>query len=150
MKFRMKMGGMEHEVRVVEVDLDLYRVFVDDREFDVEVEMEAARVVSVAPSAATSDAGAAPPAAPPRSTEPTRSAAPAAGGARGVVAPMPGRILRVVAAEGDVVERGTVVAILEAMKMENELRATGDGTVLRVAVKEGQNVSKGDLIVEVG
>jgi len=63
---------------------------------------------------------------------------------------MPGRILRVVAAEGDVVERGTVVAILEAMKMENELRATGDGTVLRVAVKEGQNVSKGDLIVEVG
>ncbi|MHB9116021.1 MAG: biotin/lipoyl-containing protein, partial [Thermoleophilia bacterium] len=68
----------------------------------------------------------------------------------GVVAPMPGRILRVVAAEGDVVARGTVVAILEAMKMENELRATGDGTVLRVAVKEGQNVSKGDLIVEVG
>ncbi|MHB1345838.1 MAG: acyl-CoA carboxylase biotin carboxyl carrier protein subunit, partial [Thermoleophilia bacterium] len=63
---------------------------------------------------------------------------------------MPGRILRVVAAEGDVVERGTVVAILEAMKMENELRATGGGTVLRVAVKEGQNVSKGDLIVEVG
>ncbi|MHB9115178.1 MAG: hypothetical protein ACYC6T_11415, partial [Thermoleophilia bacterium] len=90
MKFRMKMGGMEHEVRVVEVDLDLYRVFVDDREFDVEVEMEAARVVPVAPSAATSDAGAVP-AAPARSTEPARSAARAAGGARGVVAPMPGR-----------------------------------------------------------
>ncbi|MHB1343811.1 MAG: hypothetical protein ACYCX3_05580, partial [Thermoleophilia bacterium] len=72
MKFRMKMGGMEHEVRVVEVDLDLYRVLVDDKEFDVEVEMEAARVVSVAPSAATSGEGVALPA------EPRRSAAPAA------------------------------------------------------------------------
>ena len=62
---------------------------------------------------------------------------------------MPGKVLRVLVAEGDAVQRGTVVAILEAMKMENELRAGGDGTIGRIAVKEGQNVTKGDLIVEV-
>ncbi|HZK49724.1 MAG TPA: biotin/lipoyl-containing protein, partial [Thermoleophilia bacterium] len=72
-----------------------------------------------------------------------------AGAATGVVAPMPGKVLRVLVAEGDPVQRGTVVAILEAMKMENELRASGDGTVRRIAVKESQNVSRGDLIVEV-
>ena len=63
---------------------------------------------------------------------------------------MPGKVLRVLVSEGDTVQRGTVVVILEAMKMENELRASGDGVVKRIAVKEGQNVAKGDLLVEVG
>ena len=144
MKYKMKMGGMEHEVRVVEVDLDLYRVYVDDKEFDIEVESDTTRqpVSAAVPAAVASPAAAAVPSAPP---PPPR----AAGVAAGVVAPMPGKVLRVLVAEGDAVQRGTVVAILEAMKMENELRAGGDGTIGRIAVKEGQNVTKGDLIVEV-
>ncbi len=143
MKYKMKMGGMEHEVRVVEVDLDLYRVYVDDKEFDIEVESDAThRPVSAAvPAAVAPPVATAGPSAP----QPPRPA----GIATGVVAPMPGKVLRVLVAEGDAVQRGTVVAILEAMKMENELRAGGDGTIGRIAVKEGQNVTKGDLIVEV-
>ncbi len=145
MKFRMKMGGIEHEVRVVEVDLDLYRVFVDDKEFDVEVEPETARLAPAATAAAHLPAASAPKAS--ASATPAQRAT---GGVQGVVAPMPGKVLRILVAEGDVVQRGSAVAILEAMKMENELRATADGTILRIAVKEGQNVSKGDLIAEVG
>jgi biotin carboxyl carrier protein len=145
-KYKMKMGGMEHEVRVVEVDLDLYRVYVDDKEFDIEVESDTTRrptaaavPAAAAPAAAAAGGSSAPPSPPPRP----------AGSATGVVAPMPGKVLRILVAEGDTVQRGTVVAILEAMKMENELRAGGDGTIGRIAVKEGQNVTKGDLIVEV-
>ena len=140
MKYKMKMGGMEHEVRVVEVDLDLYRVYVDDKEFDVEVESDTVRRSAQAAAPAAVAAGPSTSAPPP---------ARPAGGASGVVAPMPGKVLRVLVAQGDTVQRGTVVAILEAMKMENELRAGGDGTVGRIPVKEGQNVSKGDLVVEV-
>lgn len=154
MKYRMKMGGMEHEVRVVEVDLDLYRVYVDDKEFDVEVESDMVRrpVSAAAPAAS---AAAAPPSsarAPSPSVAAPSAAAPAArpaGAGAGVVAPMPGKVLRILVTEGDSVQRGTVVAILEAMKMENELRSAVDGTIGRIPVKEGQNVSKGDLIAEI-
>ena len=51
MKYKMKMGGMEHEVRVVELDLDLYRVYIDDKEFDVEVEPEHVRSAPATPAA---------------------------------------------------------------------------------------------------
>lgn len=150
MKYKMKMGGMEHEVRVVEVDLDLYRVYVDDKEFDVEVESDMVRrpVSTAAPAA---PAAAAPPSTD-RAIAPSAAAPPPArptGAGAGVVAPMPGKVLRILVTEGDSVQRGTVVAILEAMKMENELRAGVDGTIGRIPVKEGQNVSKGDLIAEV-
>lgn len=70
-------------------------------------------------------------------------------GGKSILAPMPGTLLRVLVSEGDQVSQGDVVAILEAMKMENELRAKAGGTVGRVAAGDGQNVSKGDLVVEV-
>ncbi|MHB9150176.1 MAG: biotin/lipoyl-containing protein [Thermoleophilia bacterium] len=148
MKYKMKMGGMEHEVRVVEVDLDLYRVYVDDKEFDVEVESNMVRRAVSAATPAASTAAPAPSAA--RASAPSAAAPPAARPAgAGVVAPMPGKVLRILVTEGDSVQRGSVVAILEAMKMENELRSGVDGTIGRIPVKEGQNVSKGDLIAEV-
>lgn len=150
MKYKMKLGGMEHEVRVVEVDLDLYRVYVDDKEFDVEVDSDLVRPpVSAAPPT-VSTAAPAPSAV--RASTPSAAAPPAgraAGAGFGVVAPMPGKVLRILVTEGDSVQRGTVVAILEAMKMENELRSGVDGIIGRIPVKEGQNVSKGDLIAEV-
>jgi len=69
-------------------------------------------------------------------------------GPRPVVAPMPGMILRVEVAEGDWVEEGQGVVIVEAMKMENELCAGSAGTVERVHVREGQAVEKDQILVE--
>lgn len=64
-------------------------------------------------------------------------------------APMPGKILEIMVAEGDEVEIGDPVAILEAMKMENELKAPVSGVVSTVSVDEGDSVEKNALILEI-
>ena len=65
-----------------------------------------------------------------------------------VVAPMPGLIVRVNVAAGDTVQAGQGVVVMEAMKMENELRASASGTVKSVHVVAGTAVEKGALLVE--
>lgn len=70
-----------------------------------------------------------------------------AGGGR-VKASMPGRVVRVACKPGDTVADGAVVAVLEAMKMENDVRAVGGGVVKTVAVQPGDNVETGALLVE--
>jgi biotin carboxyl carrier protein len=67
-----------------------------------------------------------------------------------VTAPMPGRVVAVHVAVGDRVEADAPLVVLEAMKMENEFRATAPGTVTEVAVAAGQAVNAGDLLVVVG
>jgi biotin carboxyl carrier protein len=64
-----------------------------------------------------------------------------------VLAPMPGLIVRVNVSAGDVVEAGQGIIVMEAMKMENELRATSSGTVKSVEVAPGTAVEKGMLLV---
>jgi pyruvate carboxylase subunit B len=60
---------------------------------------------------------------------------------------MPGLIVRVNVSAGDVVEAGQGVIVMEAMKMENELRTTSPGTVKSVEVAPGTAVEKGTLLV---
>ena len=67
---------------------------------------------------------------------------------REVRAPMPGLVLRVLVAPGDEVEAGQGVAVLEAMKMENELKAPASGTVEAVHASAGDAVGKNDLLVQ--
>ncbi len=69
-------------------------------------------------------------------------------GPRPVRAPMPGLVVRVEVEVGDVVKAGQGVAIVEAMKMENELKAESAGRVVRIAVEAGQPVEKGTVLVE--
>ncbi|WP_116124327.1 acetyl-CoA carboxylase biotin carboxyl carrier protein subunit [Lewinella sp. IMCC34183] len=65
-----------------------------------------------------------------------------------VTAPMPGLILQLMVAEGDEVEAGTPLLVLEAMKMENVIKAEGSGTVKTVHVTEGEAVDKRQLLIE--
>lgn len=67
-----------------------------------------------------------------------------------VEAPMPGTIVNINVKNGDTVKKGQVVAILEAMKMENEIVAPIDGTVVSVDVEKGQNVNLGDSLLQIG
>jgi biotin carboxyl carrier protein len=69
-------------------------------------------------------------------------------GPKPVRAPMPGMIVRAEVVAGDVVRAGQGVIVMEAMKMENELRAEADGVVARVLVQPGQAVEKGAILVE--
>lgn len=64
----------------------------------------------------------------------------AAAGERVIKSPMPGRVVKVLVAKGDAVEVGQGLVVLEAMKMENEVRARAAGTVLEVHVKQGSTV----------
>lgn len=63
-----------------------------------------------------------------------------------IVAPMPGKVVRIVGRPGDTVAQRQPVVVIEAMKMENELRASRDGTITEVLVKEGQSVEAGTLL----
>ena len=75
-----------------------------------------------------------------------RSAPPA--GPAPVIAPMPGLVVRVNVAVGDRVTAGQGVLVMEAMKMENELRASADATVKAVRVAQGTAVEKGTVLIE--
>jgi pyruvate carboxylase subunit B len=67
-----------------------------------------------------------------------------------IIAPMPGLVVRVSVSVGDRVEAGQGIVVMEAMKMENELRATAPGTVKSVNATPGTAVEKGALLVELG
>ena len=64
-----------------------------------------------------------------------------------VVAPMPGLVVRVEVAAGDTVRAGQGLVIVEAMKMENELKAPADGVVAELRVEAGQTVDKGAVLL---
>ena len=71
----------------------------------------------------------------------------AAGGPQRIVAPMPGKVVRVLVKPGDTVRARQPLVVVEAMKMENELRARRDGTVSDVSAREGASVEAGALLV---
>jgi biotin carboxyl carrier protein len=128
-----------------------YKVTLNGRTYEVEVEAGKAMLLSeyeaVAPAPAAAPAApAAAPAAP--------AAAPAApavtGSGEAVNAPMPGNILKVNVKVGDAVKSGTVLVVLEAMKMENEIMAPKDGTVTQVLVSKGSTVDTGAPLVVIG
>lgn len=73
----------------------------------------------------------------------------AAGSAGILLAPMPGKILELMVAEGDDVEEGDPVIILEAMKMENELKSPASGTVVKVDIQANDNVEKNQSLLEI-
>jgi pyruvate carboxylase subunit B len=78
-----------------------------------------------------------------------KAAAAVAAGEGAVTAIMPGKVIRVLVAEGDEVAEGDVICILEAMKMENELKAPKGGVVKALYVQPGQDVETGAVLAEV-
>ena len=117
-----------------------YNITVNGTAYDVTVE--------------ETDGSAAPVAAPAAAPAPKKAAAPAApAGAQGGVkinAPMPGTIVDVKLAVGAKVTNGTVIAVLEAMKMENEISAPQDGTIASIDVRKGDTVNSGDVLYTMG
>ena len=130
-----------------------YKITLNGRTYEVEVEAGKAMLLdeyeAIAPSAPAAAAPVA--AAPVAAAAPTAPAAPAVTGAgEAVTAPMPGTILKVNVQNGQAVKAGTVLVVLEAMKMENEIMAPKDGTVTQVVVTKGASVDTGAPLVVIG
>ncbi len=73
----------------------------------------------------------------------------AASTSKAIKSSMPGKVVRLLCKEGDVVEKNQPILIIEAMKMENEIRASIAGRVTQVAVTEGKKVETGELLVKI-
>jgi len=85
----------------------------------------------------------------PRSLRSRRGAATDANGPRPIKAPMPGRVVRIIAAAGDAVEAQQGILVIEAMKMQNEMKSPKAGTVTRIAVAVGDTVQAGQVLAVV-
>ncbi len=124
-----------------------YKVTLNGRTYEVEVEAGKAMLLDEYEAIAPAAPAEAPAAAP----APAAAAAPAApvitGAGESVTAPMPGNILKVNVKTGDAVKAGTVLCVLEAMKMENEIMAPKDGTITQVLVSKGSAVDTGAPLV---
>jgi len=126
-----------------------YKITLKGRTYEVEVEAGQAMLVdeyeAYAPAPAAAPAPVAAPAAAPVAAAPAAPAAAPAVTAAGetVTAPMPGNILKIVAQQGQKVNEGDVIMILEAMKMENEIVATKSGTIAQIVVSKGATVDTG-------
>ena len=124
-----------------------YKVTLNNRVYEVEVEQGEAMLVDeyelAAPAAPAPTAVAAPVAA----AASAAAAAPAAVAAgEAVKSPMPGNILKINVTQGQKVNEGDVIMILEAMKMENEIVATRSGTIAQIAVSKGAVVETGAVL----
>jgi biotin carboxyl carrier protein len=75
-----------------------------------------------------------------------RGSAVEAEGRQQVLAPMPGKVVRVLVKTGDAIQAGQGLLVVEAMKMQNEIRAPKSGTIDRLAVVEGQTVNAGEVV----
>ena len=134
-------NDMEYNVTVNSVTGDKAEVTVNGVAYQVKIENN--EVVNAVPASVQ-------PAAAPVAAAPVSPAAPAAGAGKPVKSPLPGVIVAVKVKVGDAVKNGQVVAVLEAMKMENEIQAEFDGVVTSVNVSQGDSILEGAPIVTIG
>jgi biotin carboxyl carrier protein len=119
--FSVLLGGAVFEVRVVTAESGV-RIAIDGHEYFVEYED-------------------------PRQWRRSGSGPVGAQGRQNITAPMPGKIVQLLVKKGDKVEQGQGLLIIEAMKMQNEIKSPKEGTVEKVAVAESQPVNAGEVLV---
>ena len=128
-----------------------YKVTLKGKTYEVEVDQGEAMILdeyeAYAPAPAAAPVAAAAPAAAPAAPAP---AAPVAVAGEQVVSPMPGTMVKINVTAGKAVKSGEVLAVLEAMKMENEIMAPHDATVVQVLVDVGAKVDTGTPIIVLG
>lgn len=139
--YKFKINGKEYEVAINNVEGKNASVTVNGAEYQVELENAPAAAPVAAPVAAAPAAAAPAPAAAP--------AAKPAGAGKKVASPLPGVIIEVSVKEGQAVKAGQKVAVIEAMKMENEIAAECDGTITAIHVAKGDSVLEGADIVTI-
>jgi glutaconyl-CoA/methylmalonyl-CoA decarboxylase subunit gamma len=143
-EYVLRMGGREYRATVKELTPEQATIEVDGQEYRIDL-VQLGRRPGVSREAVRA-VPAATPTAPPPLAAPRRDSAVAGEGV--IVAPMPGMVLGLKVREGERVQAGQVLLLMEAMKMENAIAAPFAGTVSRVHVREGDSIGEGDRLVE--
>lgn len=162
-QYKFKINGNEYNVEINSISGDSAVVTVNGIQYSVESGVAACTAAAgtiaqapavQAPAPAPVQAAAPAPVQAAQAAETSTPAtapapAPAAGKGKPVPAPLPGVIIEISVKPGDVVKQGQQVAVLEAMKMENVIEATHDGTVTAINVSKGDSVLEGAPIVTI-
>lgn len=143
--YKFRINGNEYNVEINSVEGNLADVTVNGAAY--KVEMENAPAAPAAPATTANPAAQARQDAP--AAAPAKPAPAPAGAGKAITSPLPGVIIEVSVKEGQAVKAGQKVAVIEAMKMENEIQASSDGTVTAVLVNKGDSVLEGTEIVKI-
>lgn len=139
-EYKFKINGNDYAVAINSIEGNIADVTVNGAAY--KVEMENAPAVAAAPAPA-------PAAAPVQAAAPAPAAAAPKGAEKVIEAPLPGVIIEISVKEGQAVKAGQKVAVLEAMKMENEIQAEADGTVTAIHVSKGDQVVEGSKLISI-
>lgn len=146
-RYQITIGGRSFEVRLlsdphqdrVEVEVDGQHLVVEVQDLDMDSRGEGPHSLAPVPGATV---------APAAGTTPQGPAPPSAPSGRSVAAPLPGVVKSIAVQPGQRVDPGDVLLVIEAMKMDNILRASRQGVVDAVHVAEGHRVAHGQPILE--
>ena len=136
----VRLDGVAHRAEIVECEPGVYSILVDGRSF--EAALEANDAIWIGPDRTQLELR------DPRRWSGGQGAA-ASGGLRKLKAAMPGKVVRTLVAPGDQVETGQALLVVEAMKMQNEVKSPKAGVVRSLEVKQGDSVAAGDALVVV-
>ena len=137
--------GRALDADAVEVSPGIYSILIDGQSFEARVEPKNDSEFRVTIAGRQFNAGV----RDSRKWTRDRRAGAEAEGPQRVIAPMPGKIVSVLVKAGDVVESGQGIAVVEAMKMQNEIRSPRSGTIDRLLVVAGQTVNAGEVVAVV-
>ncbi len=151
--YSFKINGKDYKVAIGEANGKMLSVNVNGADYEVELEGDFSATPSApvemtkgpsSPAELTKTAEVSP------AAEKPAAAKPAAGAGKTVKSPLPGIIISIDVKEGQAVKRGQKVAVIEAMKMENDILAESDGTVTAIHASKGDSVLEGADIVTIG
>ena len=141
-QYKLKINGNDYEVVVNSVVGGMAEVTVNGTEYKVEIQKDEPRIEI--PTVIRPE-----PSSTPAFKTPVRSKTMASANGRHVESPLDGNILAIKVKVGEHVKIGQTVAILEAMKMENEIQAEFNGTVTEINVEKGDHVALGTPIITI-
>jgi len=138
--YRMSINGEKYDARIKKYKSDQVIVEINGIDYEINLEHAERRKKEIVRSEKTQ----------PVLEVVKTSSKPVVTTAGSVLAPIPGLVLRILVNEGDSVNAGDPVLILEAMKMESEIASTTSGIIKKISAKEGASVQEGEVLIEVG
>ena len=145
--FKYKINGSPYRVVVQKSDQESVELEVNGTPYVVEIEQKKKKPISTIQRHVSSSSSSQ---ALETTTKPAVTRTAAAAGSDIVNSPLPGVVLEIKVKVGDAVKKGDTIMVLEAMKMENNIQASSDGTVSKISVEKGASVLEGAELIVIG